>query len=107
MNSDKRKFPRVAAHATVLVESLEAGGAEELARTNTIGRGGCGFLSAEPLGEGTPLLVLISAGLDVVRVHGRVAHSRPVDGGNEVGVEFLDLGPEDEAKLERLLVQAE
>lgn len=104
MAEDKRRFPRVPAHVTVLVESLAPGGPEELARTNSLGVGGCGFFSAEPLAEGTQLQVLISAGLEVVRVRARVAHSREVSGGWEIGVEFLDLGADDEARLERLLV---
>ena len=100
---DQRRFPRVAAHATMMVESLDDQGLGEFARTSSIGAGGCGFRSNEPLDVGSEILVTISAGDEVVRTRARVAHSVATDNGYEVGVEFVELHQGDDATLRRLL----
>ena len=100
---DQRRFPRVPATTTILVESLDRDGTEEFARTSSLSRGGCGFLSPEPLEEGAALQLLISAGSEVIRARCRVIYSLEVDSGHEVGVEFVQITPEDEQALERLL----
>lgn len=91
------------AATTVLVESLDADGREEFARTSTLSRGGCGFLSPEPLDEGTAVRLLIAAGSEVIRARCRVVYSVEIDSGYEVGVEFVQITPEDETALDRLL----
>lgn len=106
LDEDHRRYPRVTAETTVLVESLAPDGAGELARTHSLGRGGCGFRSPEALQEGSILKILISAGTDVVKARGRVVYSTPMDNGFEIGVEFLEVDPSSEGALESLLEPA-
>lgn len=100
--SEGRRFPRIPARTTILLESLGSDGVEELARTRTVGRGGCGLLSPEPLVIGSALRILISVHHEVVRARGRVVYCHPAETGYEVGVEFLDISPEDEVTLTHL-----
>ena len=108
VTEEHRRFPRIPAQATLLVESLDPNGPESLTRTRSVSRGGVGFLSPAPLDENTSLRVLISVGNDVVKARGRVVYCEPAgDGrGHEVGVEFLQIDPQDEAVFLRLLETA-
>jgi hypothetical protein len=100
---EQRRFPRIAAHATMMIESLQDTGLGEFARTSSIGRGGCSFRSDEALEVGSELMVSISAGDEVVRVRARVAHAERSGDAFEVGVEFLDFERGDQGTLDRLL----
>lgn len=107
MPGEERRFPRISARTTVLVESLDPDGTEELARTRSVGRGGCGFLSPAPLAPGTALQMLISVGRDVVKARAHVVYSHETPRGHEVGVEFVQLTPEDEVVLARLVEEGD
>ena len=98
-----RRFPRFPTQTTLLVESLDPDGPEELARTRSVSLGGVGFLSPRPLDEDTPLQILIAVGPEVVRARGRVVYSLAGSNGHEVGVEFVQITPADEEVLQRLL----
>lgn len=101
----QRKFPRIASHHSVLVQKLE-GDVEEFARTKTVGLGGCCFLSADPLGIGAVLNLLISVEHSVVQTKARVAYEMPADDGKyEVGVEFIEMRPVDRQVINRLLLE--
>lgn len=100
---EHRRFPRFPAQTTLLVESLDRDGTEELARTRSVSRGGVGFSSPAPLREGTALRILLAVGSEVIRARGRVVYSLDAENGHEVGVEFVQITPEDERILLRLL----
>lgn len=85
------------------MESLDADGTEEFARTSSLSEGGCGFLSPEPLDEGTAVRLLIAAGSEVIRARCRVVYCLEVDSEHEVGVDFVQITPEDGEALDRLL----
>lgn len=102
---EQRRFPRVAAHATMMIERPDEQEVGGFARTSSIGRGGCSFRSDEALAVGTELMVSISAGDEVVRARARVAHAEPAGDAFEVGVEFLELDRGDQETLDRLLDQ--
>jgi len=108
VTEEHRRFPRIPAHATVLVESLDPEGPEGLARTRSVSRGGCGFLSPAPLERNTPLRILFSVGSEVAKARGRVVYCVPTEDGkgHEVGVEFVQIDPGDESVLLRLLETA-
>lgn len=102
---EQRRFPRVAAHATMMIERPDEQDGGGFARTSSIGRGGCSFRSDESLDVGTEVLVSISAGDEVVRARARVAHAEPTGDAFEIGVEFLDFERGDQGTLDRLLEQ--
>ena len=100
---DNRRFPRMPSANVALVKSLSAEGSEDFAKTRSMGLGGCGLHSREPLGVGTPLELLISVEQRVVSVRGRVVYEHPEADGWEAGVEFLDLDPDAREAIGRLL----
>ncbi len=104
MDRDLRRFRRIASQNAVLVKGVGKGAiVEELAATKTLGPGGCGFLSDESLGVGSILELLISVRHEVIKTKGRVVYEVAEDHGKcEVGVQFLDLSPEDRDRIELL-----
>lgn len=101
---DKRRFPRISAQHALLVKKLSEQASESLARTEVMGGGGCMFVHDEQLGEGARIQLLISVRGAVVKATAKVAWERPRDDGRyEVGVEFLDVSPEDRGIIESLL----
>lgn len=103
MPDNDRRFPRLESHHTVLVKKLGPEVLEEFAQTVTIARGGCSFLSAERLGAGSVLDLLIAVNHEVLRTRARVVYERPhEERQTEVGVEFLNLDDLDAAKIDSL-----
>lgn len=103
IDNGQRKYPRIASRHSVLVQKPE-GDVEEFARTKTVGLGGCGFLSNEPLGIGAVVNLLISVESSVLQSRARVVYELPCDDGRvEIGVEFVDMTPEDRRVINRLL----
>ena len=101
----ERRFPRIASHHAVLVKRLGPEAIEEFALTTSIARGGCCFVTAEALGEGSLLDLLITIDHEVVRSRARVIYEQPREGDDgqlEVGVEFLNLDDLDAARIEKL-----
>jgi hypothetical protein len=102
----KRHYPRIPSGNAVLVRCL--GGAhiaEGFAKTEVVGLGGCMFVNDEPLGIGSVLEVLISVEGRVLNTIARVVYEIPKDPSHiQVGVEFLEISPEDREELGRLLV---
>jgi hypothetical protein len=98
----------VAAENVVLVRRLEGDPVEGFTKTRVMGLGGCMLISDEPLGVESPLEVLLSFAGRVVRTRGRVAYENP-NGFEEyeVGVEFLELDPDDREYLRRFLAGAD
>lgn len=97
----ERRFTRIPSRHAVLVKRLDPGHtAEELAKTEVLGLGGCMFVSEEPLGVGSLLEVLISVGGRVLKTVSRVVYERPHSQGKwEVGVEFIVIPEEDREAL--------
>ncbi len=102
-----RRFPRVPTQKVVLVKRIGDDASETLAKTRTVGGGGCMFVHHEPLGVGTAVELLISLPSRVVRAQGRVVWEAVVRAGTvEVGVEFLDVSAKDRHALEVALADA-
>ena len=101
-----RRFPRIPSHHAVFVTRLDpAHPTEGFAKTEVVGLGGCMFVSDEPLGLGSLLKVLISVEGSVLEAVSRVVYELPhPEGKVEVGVEFLQITPEDREILARLLI---
>ena len=80
---------------------------EALAKTRTVGGGGCMFVHYEPLGVGTAVELLLSLPARVIKAQGRVAWETATPNGTfEVGVEFLDVSAKDRRALEVALADA-
>jgi len=106
----RRRFPRVSIDRPALVRLVEPDPYlkpfEDFTRAQTLGAGGCMFVSPETLGFGSLAVLLISLGHKVVRADGKVVYEKPRrDGSLEVGVEFLNMSPEDRAVIQSLVAQ--
>lgn len=103
-----RRFPRFASHHSVLVSKLDSD-LEEFAMTKTMALGGCCVVSAERLGEGSSVELLIAIDREhVIKVLGRVAYERVLeDGYSDVGIEFVHLSDDDASLIERMLERRE
>jgi hypothetical protein len=103
-HQSQRRFPRVPSENVVLLHKLEDGADEELAKTGTVGLGGCMIVSKTSVGAGSLLSLMISVGGRVVKTEARVVYELE-KGPREfhVGVEFLRLLPSDRELLTTLL----
>ncbi len=101
---EQRRFPRVPAEKAILVKRLGDDASEALAKTRTVGAGGCMFVHHEPLGAGTRVELLISLPHRVIRAEARVVWEDVKQPGRvEVGVEFLGISPKDKRALDEAL----
>ena len=106
----KRRFPRVPVNRPALVRLVEPDPFlkpfEDFTRAQTLGAGGCMFVSPETLGFGSLAVLLISLGHKVVRADTKVVYEKPrKDGSLEVGVEFLHISQEDRQLIESLVAR--
>jgi len=99
----RRRFPRIAAHHSVLLKRL-GDEMEEFAQTQTIALGGCSVVSSERVGAGSTLELLIAAEGGVITARGRVVYENELgDGRFDLGVEFLDLSQDDAWRIQQML----
>jgi hypothetical protein len=99
-----RRFPRFLAEYAVLVRRTGKIGSEKLARTRTIGGGGCMFIYHESLGVGTELELVISLPGGIIKVQTRVVwETVPAPYQYEVGVEFLRMTLDDQKAFDEAL----
>lgn len=99
-----RRFPRFLAEYAVLVRRTGKIGSERMARTRTVGGGGCMFNFHESLGVGTELDLVISMPGGVVKAHSRVVWETMAGPYQfEIGVEFLRMTPDDQQALDTTL----
>ena len=100
----QRRFPRVPSENVVLLQKLEPGADEELAKTGTVGLGGCSIVSRTPLEVGSLVALMISVSGRVVKTEGRVVYELEEAARRyQAGVEFLRLLPSDRDLLATLL----
>src|SRR6266702_2598846 len=98
----RRRFPRIASHHSVLLKRL-GDEMEEFVRTKTIAVGGCSVVSAERVGLGSNLELLIAVDGGVVTARGRVIYENEMsDGRFDVGVEFGDLDANDAERISQM-----
>lgn len=103
----RRRYPRIPSKNSVLVKKLGDAVVEGFATTQVVGLGGCMFTSAEPLGEGTFLDLLISIRGTVAKALAKVVYENPLpEDGYEVGVEFVLISDLDRRLLEVLWAPA-
>jgi len=103
---EQRRFPRIPAEKPLLVKRIGDDASESLAKTRTVGGGGCMFVHHEALGVGSAIELLISLHGRVVKAAGRVAWEVVVEPGRvEVGVEFVMISDEDRRVLEGALAK--
>ncbi len=100
----RRRFPRIRSEHAVLVKRLTAEEVEGFAKTQTVGLGGCMFVSPDSLGIGSPVELLISLPGWIFKAQGKVVYENPREGdGTEVGVEFVSISDDDRKILEGLV----
>ena len=103
---EQRKFPRIPAEKPLLVKKIGDDTSESLAKTRTVGGGGCMFVHHETLGVGSDIELLISLAGRVIKAYGRVVWEVVNEPGRvEVGVEFVMISPEDRKTLESALAK--
>ncbi|HUP60274.1 MAG TPA: PilZ domain-containing protein [Thermoanaerobaculia bacterium] len=107
-DATSRRFPRFASNHSVLVSKLD-GDVEEFAMTKTLALGGCCVVSAERLGAGSPVELLIAIDREhVIKALGRVAYEHVLeDGYSDVGIEFVSLSDEDARVIEEMFERRE
>lgn len=99
----KRRFPRIPSQNAVLVRKLGQEAVEGFAKTKVVGLGGCMFVSDEQIGVDSYLDLLISVRGRVAKALGRVVYEIPKEQEEvEVGVEFVQIAPEDREIIEAL-----
>ena len=105
-NQARRRFPRIDSHHSVLLKRLEDE-REEFVKTKTIAVGGCSVVSADRIGVGSSLELLIAVDGGVVTARGRVIYENELsDGRFDVGVEFGDLSSEDAERIQQVFEKA-
>ena len=99
-----RRFPRVPSENVVLLQKLERGAEEELAKTGVVGLGGCMIVTKTPVGVGSLVSLMISVTGQVIKTEARVVYELK-QGPREfhAGLEFLRLLPSDRELLAKLL----
>jgi hypothetical protein len=103
---EQRRFPRIPAEKPLLVKKIGDEASEALAKTRTVGGGGCMFVHHETLGLGSGVELLISLAGRVIKAQGKVVWEVVAEPGRiEVGVEFLRISPEDKRTLESALAE--
>jgi Tfp pilus assembly protein PilZ len=95
----ERRYPRIAAESVALVSSVSTPEAEALAKTRTLGLGGCGFVTDAALAVGDTVQLLLSLSGRAISARARVVYVVPLEGRSEVGVEFVEVDPGDRAFL--------
>lgn len=101
-----RRFPRAHSEHPALVRLLGGPRFEDFARTQTLGLGGCMFVSRASLGYGSLMELLIALEGRVVKTDARVVYEHPKgDDRLEVGVEFLRVSATDRALIESLVAR--
>lgn len=100
----RRRFPRVPSENVVLLQKMERGAEEELAKTDVVGLGGCSVVSKTAVGVGSLVKLLISVSGHVIKTEARVVYEHK-KGPREfhAGMEFLRLLPSDRELLTKLL----
>ena len=103
---EQRRFPRIPAEKALLVKKIGDEASEALAKTRTVGGGGCMFIHHEPLGVGSGVELLISLAGRVIKAQGKIVWEVVTEPGHvEVGVEFLRISPRDKKTLESALAE--
>jgi hypothetical protein len=95
--SEHRRFPRIPAAHTVLVTRVGEEVTDRFGKTQTMGLGGCGFVATESVELGSLVELMIAVRPRAVQAKGRVVYSNERDEGDgyDVGVEFVDISPDD------------
>lgn len=100
---ERRGFPRIEAKHAVMYKVLGDENNEALRKTKVLGLGGCMFETDSPPGVGTVLELLISLEQRVIKAKAGVVYQIDRDADAwEVGVEFLEVAPDDQRALKQL-----
>jgi len=100
----KRRFPRLPLKNLMLVQKVAAPSVEALAKTRSLGLGGCMFSSQSSFGPGTLLDLLLSIEGQAIQTRAQVIYELPQpDGTYHVGAEFCDIPALDRALLQQFL----
>ena len=104
---ERRRFPRFPSDHPLLLRKVDDG-SEAPARTLEISAGGCKLVHETSVGVGAPVELVISAGSRSIRALGRVIYELPLRSARfQVGVEFLQVAPEDREALAAFLREQE
>ena len=101
--ANRRKYPRIRAPKGMLV-SWKSTGKEGTSRAKTMGLGGLYLYSATPPSEGSTIELILELSNGVFRSRAIVRCSTP---GKGMGLQFVQMSPEDRAKLNQYISQQE
>jgi hypothetical protein len=105
-SEDRRRFPRIPSVSTVLVRRVGDDASEALSKTHSLGAGGCMFVHSARLGVGGVVDLTVTVHGQVLKARGRVVwEDERGPGWVEVGVEFIEVAPEDRPALYKLLAE--
>jgi hypothetical protein len=103
-SDDRRRFPRIPSVSTVLVRRVGDDASEALSKTRSLGAGGCMIVHNARFGNGAVVELTVTVHGQVLKARGRVAWEiEKGPGWVEIGVEFLEVAPEDRPALDKLL----
>jgi len=97
----RRKYPRVKAPRELHV-AWKSSGIQAVSRAETIALGGLFLYTREAPAEGSTVELVIDSTGGLIRARAIVRHCNP---GKGMGVQFVQMAPENRAKLSRLLVK--
>ncbi len=104
LQPERRRFPRFPLDNALLLRSVAESGPAVPARTLEISAGGCKLVHEAPIGVGSEVELVISAGDRPIRALGRVSYELPLRSARfQIGVEFLSFQPGDREVLAVLL----
>lgn len=95
--SEHRRFPRIPTANTVLVTRVDEEPSDHFGRAHSVGLGGCGFVSERDLELGSLVDLMIAVRPRAVQAQGTIVYcnAREEGDGFDVGVEFVDISPDD------------
>ena len=105
--SSSRRYPRIPSRNTILVKKLDTPTPGRLTKTQVLGLGGCMFLSDDSIGVDSHLSLHIAVKDRFIRAQAKVVYEILKEDRFEVGVQFLEITPEEMALLETVFHQPE
>ena len=97
--SQTRRYPRIKAPKELLI-AWRAAGQRRVSHAEAMGLGGMFLYTRNPLAKGSMIDLIIDVGSEGIRARGTVRDTTP---GTGMGLQFVQMHPEDRARLSRLL----
>jgi curved DNA-binding protein CbpA len=97
--SQTRRYPRIKAPKELLI-AWRSAGQRSVSHAEAMGLGGMFLYTRNPLAKGSMIDLIIDVGSEGIRARGTVRDTTP---GTGMGLQFVQMHPEDRARLSRFL----